>query len=679
MPDAPNPPVAERQSVTTTLHGDVRTDDYAWMREKGSPAVTAYLEAENAYADAVFAPTKGLQATLYDEMLGRIKEDDDTFPYRYGDWLYYSRIEAGKQYSRHCRKAREDGAEEVLLDLNAMAEGHSYMGLGAFQPSPDGRYLAYSSDTIGFRQYTLRVKDLLSGEHLPFEVSQAGSVAWANDNQTIYYTVDDEAKRPARVFRYSLNARTSDFIYEERDEMFRVSVNRSRSGGYLFLTSASHTATEVRYLPADEPSREWQLIARREAGHEYFADHHSNWFYFLTNANGRNFSVARAEVANPRRTNWETVVEHRDDVMIEDLDLFAGHMVRSERANGLQRLVVTALDTGESHHIEFGEPVYTVFAGPNRTWETSTLRFSYQSLVTPPRVVDYEMGNRETTVRKELEVPGYQPGNYTSERIWIAARDGTQVPVSLVSKRDEKQTGSAPMLLNGYGSYGANYPIGFNSNRVSLLDRGMVVAFAHVRGGGEMGKPWHDDGKMLSKMNTFTDFVDVADGLIERGYTAPDSLVISGRSAGGLLMGAVVNLRPDLFKAVVAGVPFVDVINTMLDATLPLTVGEWEEWGNPAIEREYRYLATYCPYTNVAAKGYPAMFVKTALNDSQVMYWEPAKWVAKLRAMKTDSNPLVFRTDMGAGHGGASGRYDYLHEVAEEYAFILTQAGKSDA
>jgi oligopeptidase B len=673
---AVEPPIAARRPVTTVLHGDTRIDDYAWLREKGSTEVTAYLEAENAYADSIMAPTKALQDRLYAEMLGRIKEDDETYPYQYGDWLYYSRTEAGKQYPVHCRKAGGSDKEEILLDLNAMAEGHPFMSLGAYQPSPDGRFLAYSTDTTGFRQYALVVKDLASGEHLPFKVEQAGTVAWSNDNETVYYTVDDEAKRPARVFRYRLNATSADFVYEEPDEMFRVSVHRARSGGCLFLTSASHTTTEVRYLRTDDPLGRWQVIAGRDPEHEYYADHHGEWLYILTNDRGRNFRIARAPLSRPGRENWEEVIAHREEVMIEDLDLFAEHMVLSERTDGLQRLVVRSLRSGASHVVEFDEPVFTVSTGPNRTWDTTLLRYSFQSPVTPPQVIDYDMDRRSATIRKELEVPGYRAADYRTERLWIEAGDGVKVPVSLVYRQDLKRDGSAPLLLQGYGSYGANYPISFNSNRASLLDRGITIAFAHIRGGGEMGKGWHDAGKMLTKMNTFTDFIDVAEGLVERGFTNSGALVASGRSAGGLLMGAVMNLRPELFKAVVAGVPFVDVINTMLDASLPLTVGEWEEWGNPQVEEEYRYIKQYCPYTNVAAKRYPAVFVKTALNDSQVMYWEPAKWVAKLRAMKTGDDPLIFRTDMGAGHGGASGRYDYLREVAEEYAFILWQTGR---
>lgn len=676
MSALPDPPIAERRPRVTKLHGDTRTDDYGWLREKGSPAVTAYLEAENAYADAVMAFSKPAQESLYREMVGRMKEDDDTCPYRYGGWEYWSRTTAGRQYPVHLRRPVGGGIEETLLDLNAMAEGHPFMSLGAFQPSPDGRLLAYSTDTTGFRQYTLRVKDLVTGTHLPFAVELGGTIAWASDNETVFYTVDDEAKRPASVFRANLRSGATELLYEETDEMFRVSVHRSRSGEYVFLTSASHTASEVRCLRADLPTGPFALIEPRTAEHEYYADHHPGWFYFLTNDQGRNFRVARTPIDSPGHASWQEVVPHRDGVMLEDLDLFARHLVLSERAGGLQRLRVVAIESGEAHEVAFDEPVYTISTGPNRVWDTAVLRFSYQSLVTPPRVVDYQMDSRSSTTRKQLEVPNYEASQYESERFSIVARDGVAVPVSLVRRRDTPRDGSAPMLLQGYGSYGANYPIAFNSSRMSLVDRGLVVAFAHVRGGGELGKPWHDAGRMTNKMNTFTDFIDVAEALCDRGYTSSDRLVISGRSAGGLLMGAVTNLRPDLFKAVVAGVPFVDVINTMLDASLPLTVGEWEEWGNPNIEEEYRYLKRYCPYTNLEPRGYPAMFVKTALNDSQVMYWEPAKYVAKLRALKRDANPLIFRTDMGAGHGGASGRYDYLREVAEEYAFILWQAGK---
>lgn len=673
------PPVAERKPVRTVLHGDERIDDYAWMREKGTAPVTEYLEAENAYADTTLAPLKPLQQRLYGEMLGRIKEDDETFPYRQGGWHYFSRTQAGKQYATHYRRASDETPEQLLLDLNAMAEGHSYMGLGAFQPSPDGRFLAYSTDTTGFRVYTMRIKDLESGQHLAFEVAAAGAIAWADDNRTIFYTVDDAAKRPYRLYRRDLVTSAEALLYEEADEMFRIAVHRSRSGGYLFLTVSSHTTTEVRYLPAGAPSAPWRLIAAREHDHEYYADHRGAHFYLLTNDTGRNFRVARVSATSPDRANWEEVVAHRDAVMLEDLDLWANHMVLSERAEGLQRLRVIRLESGATHEVSFPEPVYTVATGPNRTWDTPVFRYAYQSPVTPPQVIDYNMDTREAVVRKQLEVPDYDPSGYEAERIWIPARDGTSVPVSIVSKKGAPRDGAAPLLLQGYGSYGINYPLAFNSNRASLLDRGVRVAVAHIRGGGELGKPWHDAGRMHTKLNTFTDFIDVAEALIERRYTGRDGLIATGRSAGGLLMGTVMNMAPDLFHAIVAGVPFVDVINTMLDASLPLTVGEWEEWGNPNLEADYRYMKQYCPYTNIEVRDYPALYVKTALNDSQVMYWEPAKWVAKLRATGANVHPIIFRTDMGAGHGGASGRYDYLREVAEEYAFILWQAGKSSA
>jgi len=679
MIEAPAPPVARRARTTSVLHGDARVDDYAWLRHKGSTEVTAYLEAENAYADGIMAHTKPLQEVLYAEMLARIKEDDSSAPYPQRGWWYYSRTLAGAQYPVYCRKAALDSDEHVLLDLNEMAQGHAFMAVGVYHPSDNGQLLAYSTDTTGFREYVLRIKDLNTGEHLPFRVENAGTAAWSADGRYMFYTVDDSAKRPSRLFRHRLGTDDHQLLYEETDEMFRISVHRSRSGGMLFVTSASHTATEVYFVPADDPETEWTLVARRSPDHEYYADHHGDHLYLLTNDTGRNFRIARAPLATTGREHWEDVVAHRDDVMLEDLDLFQNYMVVSERAEGLQRLHVTEFATGEGHTIAFPEPVYTVSTGPNRTWATDEVRFSYQSPVTPPQVIDYDMGTRTSAVRKQLEVPGYDPSLYETSRLWVEARDGAKVPVSLASRKGTPRDGSAPLYLQGYGSYGASYPIAFSSSRMSLLDRGITIAFAHVRGGGELGKPWHDAGRMLTKMHTFTDFIDVAESLISQGYTAPDRLIINGRSAGGLLMGAVVNLRPDLFKAVLAGVPFVDVINTMLDASLPLTVGEWEEWGNPQVGAEYRYMKQYCPYTNLTEAAYPVIFAKTALNDSQVMYWEPAKWVAKMRTLKTDTNPLIFRTDMGAGHGGASGRYDYLREVAEEYAFILWQAGSLDS
>jgi oligopeptidase B len=672
------PPVAARTAHPTVVHGDPREDDYFWLREKHNPAVVEYLEAENAYADAVMAPTQPLQDALYREMLARIKETDLSVPYREGGHFYYSRTEEGKQYPIFCRKRGSlESPEEVTLDLNELAVGHGFLALGAYTVSDDGSLLAYSIDTKGFREYTLHVKDLRTGELRPERIENTGAVAWANDGRTLFYTVEDHAKRPYRVFRHVVGPSTTDaLVYEEADELFRVWVARTRSRGFLLLGSASHTTTEVRYLAADDPEGAWRTVAPRRHEHEYDVDHHGDRFYIRTNDRGRNFRLVSAPVAAPDEPHWEEVVPHRPAVMLEGAEFFRDHSVLLEREHGLQALLVTDLRRGESHRIEFPEPTYSAFPSHNPEFDTTLFRYTYQSLVTPSSVFDYDMDRRTSTLLKEQPVlGGYDRTQYVSERLQAAAPDGTPVPISIVYRRDFVRDGRAPLYLYGYGSYGYPLPVGFSSNRLSLLDRGVAVAIAHVRGGGEMGKAWHDDGRLRKKMNTFTDFIAVAEHLVAEGYTSPGRLAIEGGSAGGLLMGAVVNLRPDLFGVVISRVPFVDVLNSMLDADLPLTVGEYEEWGNPNLKDDYEYMKTYCPYTNLAARAYPAMLVKTSFHDSQVMYWEPAKYVARLRTLKTDANPLLLKTNMSAGHGGASGRYDYLREVAFDYAFLLTQLG----
>ena len=683
MPEAaerlPLPPVAERRPISHTAHGETRVDDYAWLRDKADPAVAAYLRAENAYTDAVMRPTEDLQQRLYDEMLARIKETDDTPPYREGDYFWYARTEQGKQYPILCRKAGSlEAPEEVTLDVNALAEGEAFMALGAYSASNDGRYLAYSTDNTGFRQYTLRVKDLATGEVLPEAIERTGSVAWAADGQSLFYTVEDDAKRQYRVYRHELRGRDDVLVYEEPDERFNVHVGRSRSRAWIILSISSHTTTEARVLPAHDPGGAWTVIAPREHEHEYEIDHQGDWFYILTNDRGRNFRLARAPVATPGREHWEEVLPHDDNVMLESLLAFESHIAIFKRSAGLEQIAVLDSNAGAWHDVAFDEPVYSIAPQANREYRTATLRFEYESLVTPESVYEYGMTSRQRTLLKRTEVlGGYDPGLYVSERFFIAARDGEQVPVSLARRRDTPADGTAPMHLIAYGSYGYPYPITFSSNRVSLLDRGFVCAIAHIRGGGEMGKRWHDAGRMAQKMNTFTDFIDAADALVARGYAARDRLVIEGGSAGGLLMGAVVNLRPDLARGVVSHVPFVDVLNTMFDATLPLTVAEYEEWGNPNLSAEYAVMRAYCPYTNLAAGAYPAMLIKTSFNDSQVMYWEPAKYVAKLRTLKTDDRPLLFKVNLDAGHGGASGRYDHLREIAFDYAFVLAQLGRA--
>jgi oligopeptidase B len=672
------PPAARKIRKATTLHGQPWTDDYFWLRDKPNPDVAAYLEAENAYTDAIMRPTQDLQEALYKEMLGHIKETDTSVPYREGGYLYYSRTEEGKQYPIYCRKKGSlDAAEEVTLDLNELAQGQKFMAIGAYTVTDDGSLLAYTTDNTGFREYTLRVKDLRTGQLRTETAEKVASVAWANDGQTLFYTTDDPAKRPYRLYRLRLGSPLpGDLVYEEKDELFRVGVGRSRSRGYIFLGVGSLTTSEVRYIPADQPQAEWKVVAPRRHEHEYEVDHHGDRFYIRTNDKGRNFRLVTAPVSDPRPENWTEVVPHRQDVMLEGIELFKNHYVLLERERGLPEFRVTDLRTGASHTVEFPEPTYSAFSGANAEFDTPVFRYSYQSLVTPNSVFDYDMDKRSSTLLKEQPVPGgFDRSNYASERLFATAKDGVKVPISLVYRKGMKRDGTAPMLLTGYGAYGYPYPVMFSSNRLALLDRGVSFAIAHIRGGGEMGKAWHDQGRMMNKRNTFTDFIAAAEFLVGEKYTGKDRLAIEGGSAGGLLMGAVTNMRPDLFKAVVSRVPFVDVINTMVDASLPLTAGEWEEWGDPRKKPDYDYMLSYSPYDQIAAKAYPALLVKTSFNDSQVMYWEPAKYVARLRATKTDQNPLLLKTNMAAGHGGASGRYDYLHEVAFDYAFVLTQLG----
>jgi len=672
----PTPPAAERRPHVDTLFGDVRSDDYFWLRQKTDPSVRAYLEAENAYADQVMAPIAPLRETLYREMLGRIRQTDLSVPYREGGFYNYTRTEEGKQYPIYCRKRGSlDEPEEVLLDLNQLAVGQTFMGLGAFRVSDDGNLLAYSLDTTGFRQYALFVKDLRTGQVLPDRAARTGSVAWAADNHTLFYTVEDPAKRQYRLYRHALGG-PDELVYEEADERFGVSVSRTRSGRYLVLGIGSLTTSEQRVLPADQPAETFRVVAPRRQDREYAVDHRGDEFYIRVNDTGRNFRLVTAPIGDPGEANWRELVPHRADVMLEDIELFANHYVLVERADGLPRLTVVDFRTGARQPIAFPEPVYTASAGVNREWDTRLFRYGYQSFVTPSSVYDYDMVHGRSTLLKRTEVlGGYAPLRYVSERVYATASDGTRIPISLVYRRGLLRNGRAPLFLTAYGSYGSPSSVTFNSNRLSLLDRGVVFALAHIRGGGEMGKAWHDQGRMLNKMNTFTDFVAVAEHLVRQRYTSAARLAIQGGSAGGLLMGAVTNLRPDLFRVVVANVPFVDVINTMLDTSLPLTVGEFEEWGNPRIAEQYRYMRQYSPYDVLTRRAYPSIIVTTSFNDSQVMYWEPAKYVARLRTLKTDDNPLVFAVNMGAGHGGASGRYDRLREIARDWGFVLWQLG----
>ncbi len=678
VPGTAKPPVAKKQPKVTNIHGVTLTDDYFWLRDKPNPDVKAYLEAENEYTSSVMKPTLPLQETLYKEMLGHIKETDMGVPYKEGDYLYYARTEQGKQYPNFCRKQGKDGAEQVILDQNKLAENERFMNVGLQRVSDDGNLLAYTTDNTGFRQYTLYIKNLKTGELYKEKMARVGSVAWAADNKTIFYTVEEEkTKRQYRVYRHVLGTSVSkdEIVYEDPDERFNVHVYRTRSQAYLIVQTGSHTTSESRYLKADDPNGRWTLVAPRVQDQEYDVDHRGDLFYIRANDTGRNFRLVTTPVVTPGRENWKEMIAHRSDFMLTDIEIFQDFYIAVEREKGLPQFRVIDFASGKTQMVEFPEPAYAAMPAQNREFKTDKYRYGYQSMVTPSSVYDYDVNTDKSELLKRIEVPGYDASQYKSERLFAVAPDGTHVPISIVYRKDFKRDGSHPLFLNGYGSYGYNYPISFSSSALSLLDRGFAVAIAHIRGGGEMGKQWHDDGRMMKKKNTFTDFVAVADYLVREKYTSPARLVISGASAGGLLMGAVTNMRPDLFKAVVTKVPFVDVINTMLDASLPLTVPEYEEWGNPNEKPAFDYMYSYSPYDQLEKKAYPTTLVKTSFNDSQVMYWEPAKYVAKLRTLKTDNNHLLLKTNMAAGHGGASGRYDFLHDTAFDYAFILWQVG----
>jgi len=697
-----HPPVARKNPKRTQLHGYTLTDDYAWLRDKQSPEVIAYLEAENAYTTAVMEPAAPLIDRLYAEMLSHVQQTDVSVPYRKKDFFYYSRIVKGQQYPLYCRipAPAEPNAlpplpppngfpnEEVLLDVNALAEGQAFMSIGAFAISDDGHRLAYTTDNTGFRQYTLYLKDLR--DHTTTAAPNAaiaervGSVAWAADNRALLYTVEDEeTKRQYQLYRHGVDGTAPNadvLVYEEPDERFNVGVGRTRDGAYLLLESASHTTSEQWFLPANTPEANFQLIEPRRDTIEYYADHREGLFYIRVNDTGRNFRLVTTPVTACGKEHWTEILPHRADVMLEDFDLFQDFYVACERVQGLPRMRVfdlTAFDlTGKRppQEIAFPEPAYRAAPDINLEFGAKTYRYNYQSLITPSSVYQYDVATAASTLLKQMEIPGgFERSLYASERIFAASADGAQVPISLVYRVDRFQRGANPLYVYGYGSYGYSLPIGFSSNRLSLLDRGIVLAYAHIRGGGEMGKPWHDAGRMMHKQNTFSDFIAATEHLLAQGYGAAGNVAIEGGSAGGLLMGAVANQRPDLFRVVLSHVPFVDVMNTMLDASLPLTVAEYEEWGNPNEPAAFACMLAYSPYDNLQAKKYPAMLVKTSLHDSQVMYWEPAKYVAKLRALNRNTNLLLLHTNMAAGHGGASGRYDYLKEIAFDYAFLLGQ------
>lgn len=674
------PPVAKVIPKKITVHGDTRIDNYFWLRDRSNPEVIRYLEAENRYTEAMMKHTEALQERLYKEILGRIKQTDLSVPEQMDDFYYYTRTEEGKQYPIFCRKRGTlHAAEEILLDANALAAGRKFFRIGVFKVSPNHKLLAYSTDTEGSEVYTLFVKDLETGQLLKDQIPNTYySVEWANDNRTIFYSVLDAAKRPYQLYRHTLGAdsQSDALIFHEKDDRFFLRLSKSRSREYLLLSLSSKLSSEVHYLPAGRAGAAFQVIEPRRHEVEYDVEHWGDTFFIRTNDGAKNFKLMKAPVGDPSRKNWTEVLPHRPDVMIDSVDAFRDFLVVWERRQGLRNIRVRNLRTGNEHYVDFPEPVYTVFPTGNREFHTNLLRFTYTSLVTPNSVFDYDMKSRTRQLKKRQEVlGGYDPSRCQSERVFATASDGTRIPISIVYRKGMVRNGENPLLLHAYGSYGSTREPVFDSDRLSLLDRGFVYAIAHIRGGGEMGRAWYEQGKMLNKKNTFTDFIACAEHLVKEKYTSPERLAIMGASAGGLLMGAVTNLRPDLFKAVVAKVPFVDVVNSMLDPTLPLTVTEYEEWGNPNDTKFYDYMKSYAPYESVAAKAYPHLLVTAGLNDPRVPYWEPAKWTAKLRALKTDKNRLLLKTNMGAGHGGASGRYDRMKDTAFEYAFILDVMG----
>jgi oligopeptidase B len=677
------PPVAREIPKVDTLHGVVRVDNYYWLREKTNPDVIAYLEAENDYTARGMKHTEALQQRLYQEMLGRIKETDQAVPTLDRGYWYYTRTEQGKNYPIFCRrKGSMSAPEEVILDQNALAEGKKFHALGGFDVSPDSRLLLYIEDTTAFRQYTLYIKDLAASQLIDSIPGVWNGSAWADDNRTFFYMTADSAMRGNAVWRHVVGTpRSQDVkVFQEDNVLNNVGLFRSRSGKYVFISDDGFTSSEWRVVPTAAPLTSPRVIAPRRPNVEYSVDHADGFFLIYTNDGARNFRVVRAPEADPSPANWTDWLAHRDSVFVEGIDAFKNFVVTSERSGGLRRLRIADLRSGAVHYVTFPEQAYGVFLASNPEFSTDLIRFNYSSLVTPSSTFDYNMATRERELKKKQEIPsGFDPAKYEVQRFMAPARDGAKVPVSVLLPRGAPLDGSRPLLLYAYGSYGATMEPTFNSSVLSLVDRGFIYAIAHIRGGQEMGRQWYDEGKMMHKLNTFYDFIDVAEELIDRKFTRSDRLIANGGSAGGLLMGAVMNMRPDLFRAIVAEVPFVDVINTMLDASLPLTAQEWEQWGNPTVEEQYRYMVQYSPYDNVERKDYPWLLVTTSLNDSQVMYWEPAKWVAKLRSTKTGTNPLYFKTNLAGGHGGSSGRYDRLREIAFKYAFMLDAVGMANA
>lgn len=687
------PPVAEKEQHITEIHGLQLSDDYFWMRlsddqkeaaeaDGQTAKVVAYLNAENDYKSEVMKSTEAFQESLFNEIVGRIKQDDQSVPVLDAGYYYYSRYEEGKEYPLFCRKPGSlDAEEEVMLNVNEMAEGYSYFSVGGRSVSTNNNLLAFSVDTVSRREYTLQFKDLSTGEILPDRIpGTTGGATWANDNKTVFYSKKDPVTlRSSQVYKHTLgtDASQDELIFEEADETFSCGIGKTKSEAYLMIASYSTVSTEYRFLDANTPEGDWKIIQPRERDLEYSCSHYDGHFYIVTNRDAKNFKLVRTPENATGYENWEDVLPHREQTLLEGVEIFKDYLVVSERSNGLNQIRVKRWDDAEDYYIEFPDPAYSAYVSSNPDFETKRLRYGYDSMTTPSSVFETDMETRETDLLKQQEVLGgaFDPANYESERVMVEARDGTQVPVSIVYRKGIEKNGNNPFLLYAYGSYGYSMDAGFSSTRLSLLDRGFVYAIAHIRGGQEMGRDWYENGKMFNKKNTFTDFVDCGKAMVEMGYTSPEHMYAMGGSAGGLLMGAVINMAPSLFNGVIAAVPFVDVINTMLDESIPLTTGEFDEWGNPKNKDSFDYMMSYSPYDNVSAQDYPHMLVTTGYWDSQVQYWEPAKWVAKLRDTKTDDHLLIMDCNMETGHGGASGRFKRLRETALEYAFFMMLEG----
>jgi oligopeptidase B len=678
------PPVAKKEPKVLKIHGYELTDNYAWLRDRNkekNPEIIKYLEAENAYTEAHMGPHKPFVEALYKEMLGRIKQTDLSVPVKNGGYWYFNRTEEGKQYPTYFRSKTRDGKDaELLMDQNEMAKGFKFYSIGAFEPSDDGNMLAFSTDTTGYRQYTLQFKDLRTGKILPDKIERVTSTEWSADGKYFFYAQEDPvSKRNDKIFRHTVGTTGPDeLVFEEKDALFGAGIGRSRDKKMFFISSNAATMNEIRYLPADNPLGEWKVITPRRENLEYSATFDNGEFFITTNKDAENFKVVRAPANDASEANWKDYIPHNPAVKVEGITFFKDYAVVSEVENGLEYIRVMDLKTRRAPvRIETPESVYTMGISGNAEYDMPFVRYNYSSMITPNSTYEFDFKTRKSELIKQQEIPsGHDKAKYETTRVWATARDGVKVPISIVMQKGTKLDGKSPMLLYAYGSYGYSMTPGFSTVSLSLVDRGMIYAIAHIRGGSELGERWRQDGRMFKKINTFNDFVDSAKWLVSNKYTSSDRLVIQGGSAGGLLMGAVVNQSPETFKAAIAQVPFVDVMNTMIDETLPLTTGEWIEWGNPRDDKKaWDYMYSYSPYENVKAQKYPNMLIEISLNDSQVPYWEGAKWAAKLREMKTDNNVILLKTNMGAGHGGSSGRYDRLKEVAFDYAYALTQVG----